>query len=541
MAANPLSPEIIRMALQVGDCKGTPPLEAALTERLMLISVASLKCSVALADPSFYDCPLIGCSDGFETLTGYSKSEVVGRNCRFLNSNACMKPQMRQALRSAVGTCTEFVGIVPNMRKNGEMFRNFLLLSPLTVGGHCYMIAIQADVTDIDLDLTKTSHLEDLRTVAERIFSANVDAWVQMQANSFETRLPVPYADIVKTYVPDQWTEAQGKFIKIAGQTVHKKNTFLHVEEDSNLAENTEFGQKRSASDPNLLASASRSAEVEADVSRADAVADFIEERCMCQSQCQLRSSSSDDRATHGCTKGSDCRSRSWKNRHLAKRLAAVGSAALEDDAGDSCASAANASLELTTAESAGEDVSIFFSESEQSTHSMSMTTAELPPGGALMHTQSYSFGTSAVTSLRYLKRAHEVTDGEVRKARLTLVAGQKVHLPASLDMETSTRKALRDMLTFSVDPPLPPGLSIQSQSGLLSGIAMEAQPRRLHMVTVSTVATGPGGLKLGLVPLARTSLLVRIVDLSTCKVSWIREAENDGDGDERILVEFKL
>ena len=37
-----------------------------------------------LSDPSLPDNPIVYCSEGFCNLTGYQRSEVLGRNCRFL-------------------------------------------------------------------------------------------------------------------------------------------------------------------------------------------------------------------------------------------------------------------------------------------------------------------------------------------------------------------------------------------------------------------------------------------------------------------------
>ena len=40
--------------------------------------------SYCVSDPDRPDCPVIYCSSAFEKLTGYTRSEVCGRNCRFL-------------------------------------------------------------------------------------------------------------------------------------------------------------------------------------------------------------------------------------------------------------------------------------------------------------------------------------------------------------------------------------------------------------------------------------------------------------------------
>mmetsp|Transcript_19240 Transcript_19240/g.35465 ORF Transcript_19240/g.35465 Transcript_19240/m.35465 type:complete len:596 (+) Transcript_19240:62-1849(+) len=592
MTSNPLSPEVIQMALQVGGDPngGITPLEAGVTERLMLISVANMKCSLALADPSLYDCPLIGCSDGFEVLTGYTKAEIVGRNCRFLNQGQELDPDVREAMRASIRDGTEFIGILPNVRKNGEKFRNFLHMTSITVRSHRYIIGIQADVTYVNFDLTNEYHLEDLRAVAERIFSANVDAWVQMQAHEFQIRLPIPYAEIVKNYAPAQYKEAQGKFIKIAGQMVHNKNTFLHVME-ATVGE-YESKMKKSSSDPLLTKPSTGEGKEEVastDNRGEDSNKDYsTSERDASGDNSGSRGSSSDEACqnyrgelksvgsvghpdrctecsfyffgTQGCTRGSDCRfchefhprKNSRKNRRILKRLDASDRSIPEEPStrdganattsGKSERSTAPSSVASGSADAAGGEAKLeqlgrgAGSSSEGSSASRKArhtSSGGYPSGGTTAQAARDASEPNALVSLRYLRHVPEK-----RQAKLTLAVGQAVNLPAWVEMDGGARKALQNVLSFTVEPPLPHGLTLDPHNGLISGVAAEVQARRLHMVTTSTVATGPGGIKLGLVPLARTSLLIRIVELQQLKASWVCEA--DGDGDERILVEFK-
>lgn len=45
-----------------------------------------MSCSFVVSDARQYDYPVVYCSPGFEKLTGYCQDEIVGRNCRFLQS-----------------------------------------------------------------------------------------------------------------------------------------------------------------------------------------------------------------------------------------------------------------------------------------------------------------------------------------------------------------------------------------------------------------------------------------------------------------------
>ena len=45
-----------------------------------------LSCSFVVSDARQYDCPVIYSSPAFERLTGYKNEEIIGKNCRFLQS-----------------------------------------------------------------------------------------------------------------------------------------------------------------------------------------------------------------------------------------------------------------------------------------------------------------------------------------------------------------------------------------------------------------------------------------------------------------------
>ncbi|XP_062111711.1 protein TWIN LOV 1 isoform X2 [Humulus lupulus] len=51
----------------------------------LTISLGRIKQSFVLTDPHLSDMPIVYASDAFLKLTGYSRHEVLGRNCRFLN------------------------------------------------------------------------------------------------------------------------------------------------------------------------------------------------------------------------------------------------------------------------------------------------------------------------------------------------------------------------------------------------------------------------------------------------------------------------
>lgn len=73
---------------------------------------------------------IISVNDAFTSITGYSKSEILGRSCRFLQG-PLTDPQTIQAIRLALDNVTEFFGEILNYHKDGTTFWNELMISPV--------------------------------------------------------------------------------------------------------------------------------------------------------------------------------------------------------------------------------------------------------------------------------------------------------------------------------------------------------------------------------------------------------------------------
>ena len=71
------------------------------------------------------DNPIVYASDGFVNVTGYSRTDIVPRNCRFLQGNYTDKNATRR-LKTSIEAREESVELLLNYKKSGEPFWNLL-------------------------------------------------------------------------------------------------------------------------------------------------------------------------------------------------------------------------------------------------------------------------------------------------------------------------------------------------------------------------------------------------------------------------------
>jgi len=89
----------------------------------------SQRCFV-ITDPSLQDNPIVYVSDDFLTLTGYTRSEVLGRNCRFLQGTETCRDKVAQIRKSTENGNDVSVTFV-NYTADGTAFWNKLFIAAL--------------------------------------------------------------------------------------------------------------------------------------------------------------------------------------------------------------------------------------------------------------------------------------------------------------------------------------------------------------------------------------------------------------------------
>ncbi|MFZ1250533.1 MAG: ATP-binding protein [Candidatus Microsaccharimonas sp.] len=121
-----------------------------LTESHILVQALSATNSpVTITDNRKPDNPIIYCNDAFIELSGYSKDEIIGKNCRFLQGEATDKKSIKK-IKDSVASESESKTTIRNYRKDGTMFWNDLNISPVynDQGVVTHFIGLQNDVTE---------------------------------------------------------------------------------------------------------------------------------------------------------------------------------------------------------------------------------------------------------------------------------------------------------------------------------------------------------------------------------------------------------
>lgn len=128
-------------------------------------AIESTSCGVVISDIQQNDNPLIYVNSGFENVTGYSRDEVLGKNCRFLQGEDTYQPQL-DILRHAIKAHKDCKVVLRNYRKDGTMFYNELYISPVRSddGNVTHFIGVQTDVTERELN-----HLESQKAKTNKI------------------------------------------------------------------------------------------------------------------------------------------------------------------------------------------------------------------------------------------------------------------------------------------------------------------------------------------------------------------------------------
>ncbi|WP_078391000.1 PAS domain-containing protein [Shouchella patagoniensis] len=103
---------------------------------------------VLVTDPDQEDNPIVYMSEGFTKMTGYSKEEVLGKNCRFLQGEDTDRKQIT-LIKEAIAKKEPVLVEILNYTKDGHRFWNELTIDPvyLEEEDKLYFVGVQREIT----------------------------------------------------------------------------------------------------------------------------------------------------------------------------------------------------------------------------------------------------------------------------------------------------------------------------------------------------------------------------------------------------------
>ena len=124
------------------------------------IGAVDMSCAFVVCDVTSHDIPIVYCSDVFERLTAYTRHEILGRNCRFLQApDGKIKAGTKRKyvdddsvwrIKKLISGRQEAQVSVINYRKGGQPFMNLLTMIPITWDSDeiKYYVGFQVDLVE---------------------------------------------------------------------------------------------------------------------------------------------------------------------------------------------------------------------------------------------------------------------------------------------------------------------------------------------------------------------------------------------------------
>ena len=153
-----------------------------LTELLSSVEFLPLCVSVASARKGEKGFPLIYVNKFFETTTGYSREQILGQNCKFLqkgpNPGQVAQPSSVARMRSNLHDGKPVKVVVTNYRKDGSPFMNLLALKPIfdSNGEYAFVVGIQFDIGDGNASPERLQMVEKIMGALPDQLAPNVES-----------------------------------------------------------------------------------------------------------------------------------------------------------------------------------------------------------------------------------------------------------------------------------------------------------------------------------------------------------------------------
>lgn len=154
---------------------------------------------MVVTNPHLDDNPIVYVNHAFTRQTGYARSAVIGRNCRFLQGEGTDKAAVDR-LRTHIARGETVSVDILNYRASGEPFMNRLVVAPITdeAGKVQYFVGIQKELKSGQFDAASEEIEAQLSEIQDRV-EADMSMIISMiRQQSSKTTLPDEYASLTR-------------------------------------------------------------------------------------------------------------------------------------------------------------------------------------------------------------------------------------------------------------------------------------------------------------------------------------------------------
>lgn len=143
-------------------------------------ALAAATGGIVITDHRHPNEPIVFINSAFETITGYEATDIIGRNCRFLNAGVDNPAEMLDELRACIASESSGTFELENRRSDGSRFWNRLSLAPVEdfEGKITHFVGVVDDITDkrrqasqLENALAEARHANSMRNTFVRLVS----------------------------------------------------------------------------------------------------------------------------------------------------------------------------------------------------------------------------------------------------------------------------------------------------------------------------------------------------------------------------------